>query len=821
MFAAARVRVPLLLLYALTTISAGATGRELAPRVITASAYHTTDARVAFARDRFLVVWREQMRDLGSPIMATLSDANGRRRSPRPFPVIGLPAIDDALSMELIGTGDGFTLFWRKPLRGAMMAHLDLDGRVTSVHEIPLPSYADASFEWNGTHFLAVVQLAATYTAKISLFDREGRIVDGGSPVHNYTYQSDIAVSNGAFVAVTAGWDGVFAQTITRGGPGQTWTLEYTGSASATVPRPVHPLAVSISNGDVLVLWSIRGTELVELKAAIVRSDGSVTEKKVVVTSDKPMMPIAALRTGDRYLIAFMTLDAQSNGAISTVLVDANGAAASEPSTASGAVPFSVAASSGSAIFAVNHAGHYPSRVEATVIRGDGQADAPELLSLGFSHQLQPVLGAGGGEVLATFSETTGPQAGTRAVTIDPHGNARAPQYVAPAFLATRESAWNGSHHLVVHRDLTRLMASRIDAAGRVIDTRPIAIPTSHPFGWEPSAAVVWSGSRWLVVWTDGIALHVAEVSRGGIVSDRGTLQVQPPLPAAEGSRTTWPPLLAFDGERLLLVWSESHVPRCSFPPCESADPKIFAAFLARDGMPAGRTVEMGIGDSRNVSLASSGREFLMMHGDRAHIIEEQNNAPHVVATRVLMEWSARPDVTWDGRNYVVALRYYGANWYLAVRRLNRLAQDVAAPRGTSTLGSDQYEAPSIAAPFAGDALIGLQEGTPSDGVRAVVYRELELPQLPAPPSAPRNVAARQLAPGQFEVTWEGAPEGDPELYVIETEANGEWYQLARVAGNQRRAIVDSAVVRVRAFNAGGGSPATERLMRERRRAVR
>lgn len=814
----------LLLLVSVATLTLGAAGRELAPRVLAPTSYHTLPPVIAFSGDRFLTIWRENMGDIGAPIMGAFSDASGHRISPRSFP-LDLPPISNPTSLRLIGVDDGFALFWLDITRGSQMARIDREGRVTDIRRLPLPTYNHSRFAWNGTHFLAIVQRSATYDAEGYLFDREGQLVRQVIPIPYDTYTMDIAVSNGEFVVFTTGWEGLFAQTITTAGLTRHVQVEAAQGTTATAYRPQSVVSTPIGNGDVLFVWTAGTPSQAHLKSAIHRANGSVTAPSLLATHVGIMRPLEVLRAGETYVVSFTTAEpGLVNPTQWSMRLDAAGAKIGEAVALDAPITFegSAAASNGVIVVAYPTA-LYPARVATVAIGPDAQPRTPELMSIGFSRQTQPILAAGAGMVLASWTEIVDDAAAVRAATVNADGEPLSATHVAPAFLAAREISWSGVHHLIVHRDLTRLMATRVGADGQVVDEQPIVIAHVTQFGWDPRASVVWTGNHWMVVWTDGDHLHVVDVTSGGFSSARRTLAVHDPLPDPTWSRRVHPPALAFDGRHALLVWTEQQSAPCDiFMPCESGSTRTFAKLLTRDGVPVGNALEVENPSGFALSVASSGDDFLVLAGTRATLIEGGRNVLHATATRNLFEWPASTDVTWDGRHYVVALRYRVANRYLAVRRLDRSLHDATAPRGAQTLAPDEQAPPSVAAPFRGDSIVGIQEGTAADGVRAVVYREAEMAPLPAPPAAPQNVRVRQVKPFAYEVTWDPSPSGDPEIYVVEvqTTTGTMWSEVARLGAGARSATVGWPTVRVRAVNAGGPSAATERSTPGKRRSV-
>lgn len=810
-------RALLLLVLSLTSLSLAAAGRELAPPFLAPGRYVTIAPQVAFAGGRFLTVWQEDMDHLGSPIMGAFSDVTGRRSSARAYP-LALPAITGPHSMRLIPSGDSFTLFWTDAVRGTtLMAHIDLEGRVTSTHTVALPGHFLGSYAWNGTHFLGIVQRNATYEAEGAIFDREGRIVRGAITIPFFTYAFDITVANGEFVAVTSGWDGIHVQTITTDGVQKHKSIERTTRGGTY--RVTQGVVTPKGNGDVLVVWAGGGLGQDELKSIAFRRDGTLSEPSVLATHRGVITPLEVTRTaGSEYLAAYIATEGEEV-ALWTVQMDASGTRAAAPvKRVTPAYLGATAAANHNTILVVHPKPPYLAGIVGTALETDGSVRASEVLSIGWLHQTQPVLAAGGGGVLAAWTETDGDAAWVSASTT---GDASGRIVVGPGFLAARELPWNGTHHLVVHHDTTRLLATRVAADGTVFDAQPIVLGSFTLTGSQTQASAVWTGDYWLVIWTDGQRLRIVDVSRGGFASVPRTLDVHPPLPE-EWTRYVDSPSLGFDGTHALLVWHESQQPPCSlFPPCGGGETKTFATLLTRDGAPAGNEVELQVQYYAPVSIASSGSEFVVLSGTRAIVLDGDPSVLRVAATRDLFDWNVTSDVTWDGRDYVVAMRYRGARWHLSLRRLDRNLNDVTAPRGTPTLTPDVHAPPSVAAPFSGDALIGVQEGTIEAGVRATVYREAELALLPAPPAPPQNVRVRPNG-FRYEVTWDPSPSGDVELYVVEVQTTGGvWGEVARVGADVRSVDVGWPTVRVRAFNAGGSSAAVSPATPGKRRSVR
>ncbi|HEY0159552.1 MAG TPA: fibronectin type III domain-containing protein [Thermoanaerobaculia bacterium] len=816
-----RLRLLAVLVLTFSTVAAAAAGRPLAPRTLAPTTYYAFNPVTAYAGGRFLTIWRESMGFVGAPIRAVFSDASGAKISERSFP-LDLPPVSDPFSYQLVGMGDSFTIFWLDDERRTHMADIDLEGRVTNRRAVALPDHISATIAWNGTHFLAVMQRPFTLDGFVTMFERDGRIVLPPTPIPAHTHAFDIALVDGRFIALTSGFDALAAQEITPAGIGPRRTIE-----AAHENRPSRVVAIPVEDGGVLVIWASTSTTSAELKSAVLHGNGTRTATSVLASSSSTVIPYEVIRSGNGYVALF-----SMGNALYRVHLDASGARVAEPALvlAEFNPSLSAAAGPGTILIPFTTPSTATAQIATVAIAADGQARAPEILSIGDSRQLQPVLGAGGGTVLAAWTEFDAGGPSVRAVAVNDEGEpVGEPVHVADGTLAATELPWNRGRaaweiqYLVVYRDGSRLLAQRLEADATSVDLTPIVL--AELTNAVAEAAVVWTNARWVVVWTNGAALHSLTISPHGAVSAARTLDVHAPL--EEGwVRLVRRPRLAYDGSEVLLVWAESLRREDDAPWAGELPTKTWATRLNQSGARYDQQppVDLGV-DAPTLSAASSGFEFMVVAGEHARVLKGDGPL-RVIAARELIGWRAASDVTWDGGSYAVALRYYGAttDWYLAALRLDGHANESGAPLATATLPPDEEAAPSIVA--ANGWLIGVQEGTPADGVSATVYRDAEMGFMPPPPGAPRNVHVRQLFSSFYEVNWDAPAEGDPDSYIVEELRGGIWMPAVRVEGNVRRAIVTTPfsrpVVRVRAFNAGGPSvPAEHGSGQPKRRSVR
>jgi hypothetical protein len=801
---------------ALTALSLAAAGRPLAPRTLAPTANYVFRPVSAFAGGRFLTIWIEDMGFLGRPIMGAFSDAAGARISQRAFP-LDIPPVAGAFAYQLIATGDTFTLVWEEGDGLTRLADVDLEGQVTNRRTVALPDAADTRIAWNGTHFLAILS-SSSRVASVTMFDRDGRIVLPAVRFPGETHGADVAVADGRFLVVTSGSAALMAQEVTAQGIGAARRVDTPGNAAQADHYPSRVLATAAGNGDVLVVWRASGVNSGQLRSALVRADGTVAPLNVLVTNGAS--PLEVVRSGDGYLVAF-----NRDGALHRLRLDAAGAAIGEPELVQGSFQggLSAAAGAGTILMPFNTAPNTLSDIATTALTATGEPRT-EIVSINPSRQLQPILGGG-----AVWTEIIGDTAVVRAAAVDDEGQAGPAVQVGTGFLAATETALNPDHYLVIYRDETRLLATRVTHDTTVADATPIVLADITATGTASAAVVSMelrpsSFTQWLVVWSDGRALYSRTVTRDGVASATQTLDVHPPIENGF-LRLVGAPELAFDGSEVLLVWPETQMPP-DYTPMDPIPPaKLWATRLTRGGAPAdAQPLELGLAGP-SLSVASSGFDFMVTAGQHAWVLKGDGPL-RITASGELFGWHAVSDVMFDGSDYSVAIRYHGApaKWYLAVLRVNSNAMAFGG-RATATLTPDVEAAPSIVPGRLG-ALIGVQEGTIADGLSATVYTIGDLPFMPAPPAPPRNVQVQHVTSTSFEVNWDAPAGGDPDSYIVEQLIFGTWTIVARVTGDVHRANVNShagvPTVRVRAFDIGGPSePAEQGSGQRRRRSAR
>lgn len=778
----------LVLLSLLSFADIGAAGRELGPRGGGPTSYGVRQPVTGYAGGRFLTIWREHMGSIGAPLMAALSDAEGRRLSPTSFPIAipGEPAY-------IAGMGDGFAVFSRGHL-----TEVDLDGHVTRTRAIALSPFQSMRAAWNGSRFLVAMMRSATqgYTAEAVLLDREGTIIHRRPTERGLATGTAIVPNPHGFTLIVTSFHGVFAYQVMNEGEEEP---QFRVADPSGILLPWSPVAAPAVGGDVLVVWASSMAKQSQLESAVITRDGEVRDTRVLAQFDTSALhPLALVRSGNTHVVAYR----KELSTIETLVLGAP-----SPSTLVSGVLDADAAAGEHAIFVA----WTPSTVFPLRIRSIATTGVQDIVSFSRTRQTQPALAAGGGRFLAAWTDIAGEAAFVRAASLGLDGEPRTDRIVAPAYLAARELAWSGSEYLAVERRNQTLLATRVAYDGTPIDAEPLVLAEAQ---WDTTAAVAWSADRWLVLWPQYERLRFVTVSRGGAVSTPRNVALTPE-PPPNSFRHLVSVALATNGTTTLLVWTEEQLPACFFPVCPGGITRTFAARLTNEGQLLD-AAPLELPAASTLSVATSGREFLVLADATAHAIDA-TAAPRLLASRRLLDWRAMGDVTWDGSSYAVALRYQGLKWHLSVTHLDRTASPLGTPAGTTTLAPDVVAPPSIAAILPSSALVAVQEGDARDGTRAVVYSERTMMPLPAPPSPPRNVRVTQTT-GGYEVTWDAPANGEVELYWVEgLTYGGAWAWVGVVPATQPLRIRSPfATVRVRAFNVGGASDFTEPPSRRR-----
>lgn len=242
--------------------------------------------------------------------------------------------------------------------------------------------------------------------------------------------------------------------------------------------------------------------------------------------------------------------------------------------------------------------------------------------------------------------------------------------YVSP------DVAYNGTNYLVVWNNYDTIFGSRISQEGNILD--PEAIIISAGYSWRRSEAKVSSANtNWLVVWTDernnddkwgNMDIYGARVDAEGNVLDTDGIHIS----AAGNNQYT--PDVCYGENCCLVVWTDEREGMF-------VDPDIYAARVDPDGTVMDPD---GIGIAKNEdhfyqypSLAFDGTNYMMAYYNYSY----QGN--QILGKRISQEGmpvdeegivihsatceEIRPDIAFDGDNYIVAWYDYTDGYYFDI----------------------------------------------------------------------------------------------------------------------------------------------------------
>ena len=709
------ILLPLLLILAPIALAAG---RELAPRPLGPPAYSQHTPLVAYAGGRYLTVWIEALDRAGYRYLGAFSDADGKRISPAAFVVV--PNVIAGAS-QLIGTGNSFALFI--PLENAVqMLDIDLTGQVTATRLIPMTGFRyDPSVAWNGTHFAAVERTIEG--ARVVYFDRAGNITRSVDLPCRPIRHELLAIRTDVMVVATCDGGGLRADRIAADGSITSAMLDpaYMQPGAAAVGAPAD------SDGS-LIAWSSPDLDW-SLQTAIVSADGTVSAPRVIVQSggQVPFAPLLLEKTTDGFLLLYT-----EHFNLRVAKLDAQGARIEiNPGPQNSLGYGSSAATDGTDILVADI--HYEApfsrgNVRTRLVDTAAQVGAGEFVSIVPARQLAPAIGAGSGSLVAAWTEIQGTTSRVRTAHLAADGTVLGNAIVDPnASLASDDLAWNGSHYLTVILRNGQLRAQRIDAFGQRAGSPPLL--ANFPTNVTPSAAVIWSGDRWDVVWADGPTVFSAEIAADGSRTSWTPLTLDGTLPTETMYRTSkYDVALAHDGEHLLVAWTEGQVEPCQVT-CIEMRPAFIAA-IDRLGMTAGRSHRISdpYAFTESLSLARSDDEFVAVANqyDRRAAVMSLDSELEPIASRT---FDGITDVTWDGSVFILASRQ---REQLTVRRIDASLVDGLRPGVTNIAPADTDNSPpSVAAAISGNAITGIQEVDGGTGARAVVYVEQDLSREP------------------------------------------------------------------------------------------
>ena len=171
---------------------------------------------------------------------------------------------------------------------------------------------------------------------------------------------------------------------------------------------------------------------------------------------------------------------------------------------------------------------------------------------------------------------------------------------------AEPDVAWNGSSYLVVWQDYRSgtgydVYAARVSPAGALLDLGGIAVSTA--VGDQTSPSVASDGTGFLVTWTDGRSgedVYASRVDAAGTVLDAGGIAVS----TAAGAQRA--PAVAHSGTGWLVAWEDRR--NGAFTDLYASRVSSAGAVLDLSGFP----VSTAAGDQRAPAVAWNGDNFVL-----------------------------------------------------------------------------------------------------------------------------------------------------------------------------------------------------------------
>jgi len=335
--------------------------------------------------------------------------------------------------------------------------------------------------------------------------------------------------------------------------------------------------------------------------------------------------------------------------------------------------------------------------------------------------------------------------------------------------------------------------------------------------------ATAWNGKAFLIAWYEGG--RGPRGIYGAVLSEDATVSSIRQISSSDGL----PLHLAWNGQRMLLIWSSAIF--CD-PLCYSGPFGIAMARLASDGTPIDTTpqyprFQSRYADAVHIGVACDGTDFLVVYdqvsgGTAAFTVSVDGDQLQMREPQTILSWFTPPasDVAFDGRGYVVALRYstlvpfepiagHDRSW-LGVAHLSRDGS-VTSREVVPLDHRDKTSVPQIAANSLGDSVVVLAQFSSPDGVaRTRTHVPSQMKASPAPPGAPQVISA--ISSGtSTHVVW--TSEADAEGFVIDSVYDFGGSPVLVTDGSSRSVDVPNRIVgrvAVRAFNSGGVSIASQ-----------
>jgi hypothetical protein len=469
--------------------------------------------------------------------------------------------------------------------------------------------------------------------------------------------------------------------------------LDATGIPISMAPNDQGAPAVAWGGTSFLVVWhdfrNDDGTAKSSIVGARVSSSGTVLDSAgIPISSTDSLLNPSVAWNGTNFLVAWEAF-VGGNFDIRAARVDTNGTvldAAANVSTASNGQFAPQVASNGASFFVVwqDQRSGSSSDIYGARVSGAGTVVDPAGIpvSTATGNQLEPALAWNGTHYFVAWSDLRASKLEIYGARVDATGSVADGNGILISTTAIAQSEPSisavGTTFFVVwqaHKssNTTDVFASRVSAAGVVLDPNRIAIatgPSSHN-----SPAVATAAANVLVAWQDdraGTDTYAARVAGTNVLDPDGFL-----VSKAAAAQTD--PDLAFDGTQFFAVWTE----------WRNGTYDIYGARLSADGEPldgTGIPIATGSANQARPAVAWGGGRFFVvwlqggaLRGARvstAGAVLDASNVLLPVATR-----AADADVAWDGTNFLVV-------WEDVAQTRPTYQSDIRGARVTSNTGT-------------------------------------------------------------------------------------------------------------------------------------
>jgi hypothetical protein len=440
------------------------------------------------------------------------------------------------------------------------------------------------------------------------------------------------------------------------------------------------------------------------------------------------------------------------------------------------------------------------------------------------AHQLSPVVTGNGTGFTAGWIEATQSRTKilSRAVSAEaePIGEAIAIDQLRVQSIAIAHSP---SETLIAWIADGNVFAERQSPAGLALGT--IAVTPIRDFGRD--VAVAWNGSRYFLVWSNGVQLIGAFIAPDGSSTPPRLIFGEPWVIGQRApANLELTPDVAWDGRNFIIVFGEAPNIPCILSACPSPSPTLGHFRVMRvsaDGDAIDSSPLTISGTHFRAHVASSGAESLIAldnAGEVSAIVARDEGGLTLNGETPLFQWyrDVSSGVAWDGATYTVGWRY-GAldadpNW-MGMARVTRSGVPFdyrVTPTGRPVFfGNFVAWGPSIAVSETGITALAISEAEAGSSLaRARLYLASELAPMPAPPPAPRNVVS-YFRGNTARIDWQSET---PTSFFLEWsfDFGASWYFYTTIPGDARTITVNAFIgnlFRVHAFGPGGASEGT------------